>query len=237
MPSSIPAEHMVLQTKAASPAPSRPSQSQSSMTAFARGKQEMARRILYSKFLRGQVIVSEDLDKIPGASDQPPKILTGEAGSSFSAAVLDSHSSSVPIADGTVSSDASVSLDVKKKESKEDKARRRVQKAAKKELKQAKLELKEEKRQRKLAAEQADGNSPSLDGELKQKKSKGKGKDRAKDGEVTATEAEGEEGKDRKKRKRESRTATPADIETSAMDGATAVKPKKKKKRKTDDEA
>jgi hypothetical protein len=195
----------------------------------------MARRILYSKFLRGQVIVSEDLDKIPGASDQPPKILTGEAGSSFSAAVPDSRSSSVPIADGTVSSDASVSLDAKKKESKEDKVRRRAEKAAKKELRQAKLELKEEKRQRKLAAEQPE--SPSLDGEFKQKKSRGKGKDKAKDGEVTATEADGEEGQDRKKRKRESRTGTPADIETSVVDGSTAVKPKKKKKkRKMDDE-
>lgn len=243
MPSSIPTEHIVPQTKAASPAPSRPSRSQSSMTAFARGKQEMARRILYSKFLRGQVIVSEDLDKIPGASDQPPKVLTGEAGSSFSIAVPDSRSSSVHTADGTVSSESSVSLDAKKKESKEEKARRRAEKAAKKErssekkeLKQAKLERKEEKRQRKLATEQADGHSPAPDGKLKQKKSKGKGKDRAKDGEVTIPEADGEGGKDGKKRKRETRPNTPAENETSVVDGETAAKPKKKKRRKTEDE-
>jgi nucleolar protein TMA23 len=233
------AEREFSQTKDASPAVSKPSQPQSSMNAFARGKQEMARRILYSKFLRGQVIVSEDLDKIPGASDQPPKILNAEAGSSFSiASIPDSRSSSAPIVEGTASSDSSAPLDAKKGESKEEKAQRRAEKAAKKQrsldkkaAKQAKLDRKE-RRKSQLAEE---GDSPAPEETIrKQKSSKSLGKERAKESGVTGQGVEGDDEKERKKRKRELRT-TPAEDGAATVDDAGA-KPKRKKKRKADEE-
>ncbi|KAI5454166.1 hypothetical protein NCC49_004231 [Naganishia albida] len=227
-------------TKGGSPAPSRSSQTQSSMTAFARGKQEMARRILYSKFLRGQVILSEDLDKIPGASEQPAKAVNAEAGSSFSIAALrDSRSPSVRLAEGTVSSDTSALVDGKKKESKEEKAQRRAEKAAKKQRslekkasKQAKLDRRE-KRKTQLAEGE---DSPLLDGTIKKQKSrKSEGKERARNGDVIGQGEEDVDETDKKKRKRESR-ATSVEDGTSVADNDAAVKPKKKKKRKADGE-
>lgn len=201
----------------------------------------MARRILYSKFLRGQVILSEDLDKIPGASDQPAKAVNAEAGSSFSIAALrDSRSPSVRLAEGTVSSDTSAPVDGKKKESKEEKAQRRAEKAAKKQRslekkasKQAKLDRREEKRKTQLAEGE---DSPLLDGTIKKQKSrKSEGKERARNGDVIGQGEEGVEETDRKKRKRESRASSVEDG-TSVADNDAAVKPKKKKKRKADGE-
>lgn len=242
------AETPLAQTKDVSPAPIKPSQSQSSMTAFARGKQEMARRILYSKFLRGQVIVSEDLDKIPGASDQPPKPLVAESGSSFlasAAKATDSRSSSVPTGDGTVSSDGASGTtprDNTKKETKEEKAHRRAERAAKKafkrgessEMTEIKLLRKADKKKRKLDCERTAEDSPALEGEVMKKPSKSKGKRKERDAEVTAG-SDGERREEKKRKRRESRGTTPADG-TSVVDTGTSLKAKKKRKRQTNGE-
>ncbi|KAJ9104573.1 hypothetical protein QFC21_002071 [Naganishia friedmannii] len=68
-------------TENPAPPPSIPS----SMNAFARSKKESARRLLYSKFLRGKVLVSEELDDevpLPRPSAEGAVAEGAEAGSS-----------------------------------------------------------------------------------------------------------------------------------------------------------
>lgn len=187
------------QIKDASLAPKQQTHARSSMSAFARSKQEMARRILYSKFLRGEVVTNEDIEKIPGHSARSSNALAVEAGSSVVAPSGLSISQS-PLASS--SRDPSTTPPVTGiKETKEERRKRRTEKAAKNaakagkaEERQAKLERRAERKSRKLA--QASSVS---DGESKNASRKGKAKKR--DTEVRPMAVPGIHGKDRKRKR------------------------------------
>lgn len=221
------------QIKDASPAPKQQTHARSSMSAFARSKQEMARRILYSKFLRGEVVTNEDIEKTPGLPARPSNALAAEAGSSTVTPSEVSVSQNAPMAFPSCQP-STTSPVTDNKETKEERRKRRAEKAAKKaaksgkaEERQAKLESRAERKSRKLA--QA---SSASDGESKRTLKKGKAKKR--DTEVGLIAEAENHAKDRK-RKRD-RQETHVDTQgtdargTEDADGKLGTKKKRKTK-------
>ncbi|KAJ9103362.1 hypothetical protein QFC19_004461 [Naganishia cerealis] len=225
--------------KGSSPVPLK--SSQSSMTAFARGKQEMARRLLYSKFFRGDVLVSEDLDKIPGASSRRLSKNGMEAGSSTLMAAVDG-TASLPTSRSTTESPESDGEETKNTangsttiESAEAKAQRKAEKASKRaaraEVKAAKL-LKKEAKVRKQA-EKAERSSATIDGN----EGKRKGKDKKKEKEATVSGDDDENTEQKQKRKRSQTEVVDSQGNDDVGDDTetASLRKKKKKKRKATD--
>ncbi|KAJ9115120.1 hypothetical protein QFC22_005450 [Naganishia vaughanmartiniae] len=228
--------------------PLAPSKHTSSMNAFARGKKEMARRLLYSKFFRGDVLVSEDLDKIPGPSSSTRPMSNGmEAGSSMllagggrgvSASLPTTSRSTTTSPDSDAEDAGNASTASSSNEPAEAKARQRAEKAAKraaKEKAKAVKLLKKEAKARKRA-EKGDRGSMTVEEKEERRRAKGKGKEGKRGSEVALPRdtADGEDGKKKRKRSRLDLAETLGQgSDDVAEKTETALPRKKKKKRET----